>query len=342
MFQEPSTKKAFPKVAIFGGPGAGKTAFALSAGTADKPVAVIDTEGGTDMMAAGYIGAGGNRYRPNMRVLHAQDPSKLIQALDYLEKNADQFSALVIDSATVIWQMAQDSFMQADTGRIKLNEWNAVKLPINRAYHRIMRLPLATIFSCRLKELFEKDGNEMKLVGYAPDFEKGASYVFDLVLQFWGPQHDFAVSVYKTRLEELPHNTRLNSPDWAAVMGPISHRFDPTIANGSADYDPEAEGKRLYGKNGVPIPSKDEIMAKIADAKALPHLQNIVKKYNKIAKGDGWKQELDDAYKAKADQLTNTPPVPACAPSQESASGAGAADDSPQDAAPAQGGEEVA
>ncbi len=310
MFQKPNTKKPHPKVAIFGAMSSGKTAFALSAGQKDKPVAVIDTEAGTAMMASGFRGPGGEIVVPNMEVLHAQTPSKLIEALDYLEKHADKFSALVIDSATVIWQMAQDSFVSSDTGRIKLNEWNAVKLPINRVYHRIMRLPLPIIFSCRLKEVFEKDGKEMKRVGFAPDFEKAASYVFDLVLHFWGPEHNFAVSVFKSRMHELPYGTRLDDLTWNSLMGPIAYRFDSELEPVGPGYSPEAEGKALYGNNGTPQVSKEEILQKITEAKALAHLKNIATKYKPTAKAGGWINELTAAFKAKESSFVNpAPPV---------------------------------
>ena len=59
MFTNPTEKKPFPKLLLAGKSGTGKTAFCLSAGAVDKPVAILDAEHGTDLMASGYLGPGG-------------------------------------------------------------------------------------------------------------------------------------------------------------------------------------------------------------------------------------------------------------------------------------------
>ncbi len=308
MFSEPNTKIPYLKMAIFGPASSGKTSLCLSAGFGSKPVAMFDTERGTETMASGFAGPGGEIYVPNMKVRYTQSPSELLEALLFLERNAENFSALGVDSGTVLWEVAQFAFMNSNTGRVQLSEWNAVKMPIKQAFHRIMSLPLPVIFSCRQRELYRKKGNELELVGYAPDYEKSIDYVFNLVLRMYSKNGRFFAEVYKTRMHEWPVGTIIEDPTWDKIMTPIAHRFDPS-SKASRDIDLANEGARLYGNGGLPQVSREEILDKVAGAKALAHLQNIVKKYNQQAKEQGWKAELDKAYKAKERSFIAPPPA---------------------------------
>lgn len=291
MFTNPTDKKPFPKLLLAGKSGTGKTAFCLSAGGADKPVAILDAEHGTDLMASGYLGPGGNVIKPNFRVMHTQSPADVIKALDFLERHAAEYSALAVDGGSVFWEMAQDSFLKVQRDgamRVSLGAWNTVKLPVKRSYHRIMRAALPVILTTRAKDVYR---NNEPTGEVQPDFEKGAEHAFDLVLMMERAGDKFRSVVYKSRMVEWPIGTVIPDPTWEKVVSPIAHRFDPAVQDAD-EGDELTIGSTLYSNTDTAQKVRDEILAAIERTRSVEGLRSAVKKYQETAQEIGYWSEI--------------------------------------------------
>jgi len=236
MFEKPDPRKNHPKIMVFGPAGSGKTAFGLSAACCDdKPLAIIDTEAGSTFMSEGYLGPDGLVTNPNVTTLHTQDPTQVLKALDFLERNSGKYCALLVDSASVIWEMAQDSYF-THKGRIRGGDWNAIKLPVKRAYHRMMALDMPVVMTCRQKTNYAEFSSDRVSVDasdpFAPDFEKNAVHVFDVVLRLWRDKTGFHAVVHKSRIYEWPEDDSTHDGlTYPRVLAPMTHRFGGGVSS---------------------------------------------------------------------------------------------------------------
>ena len=186
-------KKA--KVLVYGEPGSGKTAFALS-----WPQAVVfDLEGGADLYAPGlklHWGA-----IPPYTVIRTKNPDELVNAINWLRTDAGKtYQTVVIDPVTVVWMILQDVGQSAAEARaarynratddvmLTPRDWGRIKGIYRRAMVDLVNLPVNVVLTAHQADVMEsrKDqrGNETQVkVGEKPDAEKKTGYWPDIVVK---------------------------------------------------------------------------------------------------------------------------------------------------------------
>ena len=202
-------KKA--KVLVYGEPGSGKTAFALS-----WPQAVVfDLEGGTDLYAPGlklHWGA-----IPPYTVIRTKNPDELVRAINWLRDDAGKtYQTVVIDPVTVLWMILQDVGQSAAETRAQKygravddvlltpRDWGRIKGIYRRAMVDLVNLPVNVVMTAHQADIMEsrKDqrGNETQVkVGEKPDAEKKTGYWPDIVVKMSGENGRFFGLVEKVR-----------------------------------------------------------------------------------------------------------------------------------------------
>lgn len=218
---EPVARKL--KVLIYGAPKMGKTWFSIHA---PAPL-VIDTESSTDAY----------RGRPDMppfSVAKSAQPSEIIPVLEQLQgagyikagKQTLKPETIVIDSFSVLWQVRQEAGQKLaetrakragkspDEAKVAFGDWSVIKKPINRLYNLLINMPVHVIITAREKDLYDEDTNQPKKIGHAPDIERNAPYVFDLVLRLVIENGARVGIVEGSRFAEFPPGTRVVNPSW--------------------------------------------------------------------------------------------------------------------------------
>lgn len=202
-------KKA--KVLVYGEPGSGKTAFALS-----WPQAVVfDLEGGADLYAPGlklHWGA-----IPPYTVIRTKNPDELVNAINWLRHDAGKtYQTVVIDPVTVLWMILQDVGQNAAEARaakygrgtddvmLTPRDWGRIKAVYRRAMVDLVNLPVNVVMTAHQADIMEsrKDqrGNETQVkIGEKPDAEKKTGYWPDIVVKMQVANGRFVGIVEKVR-----------------------------------------------------------------------------------------------------------------------------------------------
>jgi hypothetical protein len=185
------------KVLAYGGPGTGKTWFALTF----PAVAVLDTEGGTELY-------GGRDDIFPFHVVRAKDYQGVMATLDWIaEDNGHTYDTLVVDPVTVLYQVLQEAAERrsaAGDGAIDGRGWGEIRRMLNALYVRLLNLPLHVVIVARQKDLYDRDGSDLLRVGVGPDSDRQAPYLFDVVLRFEHTNGQRCAVVEKDRSGTLP------------------------------------------------------------------------------------------------------------------------------------------
>jgi len=259
------------KVLIYGGPGAGKSMFALSA---PAPL-IIDTESSTDA----YRG----RFDHVVGVAKSASPKEIapvlaeLSAQGFVKSGSKRLSpeTLVIDSFSVLWQVRQEAGQKIaekragpgneDKGRIAFGDWALIKRPIQQLYTALINLPVHVIITAREKDLYDDDPKQPRKTGQAPDLEKNAVYVFDLVLRLAIEDGKRIGVVEKSRFLDFPPGTRIENPTWQTFAG-----------------------LTMSGDTASAIPDMDAA----ADLEAAPEPADWTRDSARIVKAEQWRDEL--------------------------------------------------
>lgn len=173
------------KVLVYGASGSGKTMFALGF---PGRVAVIDTEGGTELY-------GGRSDVQPFDVLRSKTFKEIMAALAFIEAdNGKTYQTVVLDPITVVWQILIEAAgeytntkgnrpLVTGDGGINNRGWGVIKQRVNALYARLTNLPVHVVVTSRLKDQYDKRGDDLIKIGVAPDAEKNAPYLFDVVIR---------------------------------------------------------------------------------------------------------------------------------------------------------------
>lgn len=182
LFQKPS-KPVHIKLGIYGNTGSGKTftagLFAIGMAkelASKKPVAIFDTETGSDYLAPMFDKAGVKYV-----VVKSRSFAKLLEATKEAEKMA---SVLLVDSISHVWEELIEAYKQKKGRRyIQINEWGEIKAYWNQFTKLYLNSKLDIIMCGRAQDItddytddsgqrsFEKVGERMKgekYMGYEP------------------------------------------------------------------------------------------------------------------------------------------------------------------------------
>lgn len=181
-FAPASKAPTFRKVAIFGGPGSGKTIVCLSA---PGRKLVIDTEGGTLNYSS----------LTEFGVEHTQSFRTVKDTIDDLAKNPPkEETTLVIDSASIIWSGLQQSMLEkkmeekgivalegTEKVQFSMADWGILKRWNADIFNTLMALKCHVV--CTFRESETRDDDFKPTGNFIPEWEKKTPYTFDFVFR---------------------------------------------------------------------------------------------------------------------------------------------------------------
>jgi hypothetical protein len=246
------------KLAVYGGPGSGKTHLAL---TFPNPV-VIDTEGGTDFY----------RNRPGFgpfRVLKTKDFNQVLEVLTDVETGQLPCETVVIDSVTILYEVLREAAAQAAEQRALRNgkspddytltprDWGKLKLRFQSLMTRLYNLPVHTVLTGWIRDVYEGEGDQLKRVGTTFDADKKLAFQPDILLELATVKGKYVAFVRKDRTGTWPVDTRLTDVSYATTFAPLVERIgvgqDPVplmteetaAQEGATQFDPVETGRAI-------------------------------------------------------------------------------------------------
>lgn len=180
MFQPAGHWKKHLKIILYGEANVGKTTFALRA---PGKKAVIDTGNETDFYNHVY----------SFDVKKTQNISELMQSLDEIERNPNQYDILIIDPITNIYQALKDTAWKfAEQRAIKKEidpesvmltqrDWGQIKQKYTSLISRLTRLPCHVIVTGWQKDIY--DEKSMKRIGTRIESDKKTNHLADVVIR---------------------------------------------------------------------------------------------------------------------------------------------------------------
>lgn len=206
----PVAKKT--KVLLYGPSGSGKTLAGLSW----PRVAVIDTEGGTDLYAG----------RPGVapfHILRVKTIAQVKDALAFIQADRGQtFDTLMLDPVTVLYDVTKEAAARSSrTGDIGFREWGQINNKMKWLYNELANLPIHVVATARQAIEYETVNGELRKAGQKPDADKALVYIFDFVLRLL-PDHSAIVE--KSRGVEMGEGGQLAKVDWS-IFEPIAQGF---------------------------------------------------------------------------------------------------------------------
>lgn len=196
-FMDASKREKRLKLFLWGKTGTGKTILSLQF---PSPV-VLDLEAGTDLY--------GNDF--SFAVKKPKSIDDINNCVDWLLSNKHDYKTLVLDPATIYWQMLQDKWSKIFLARnkqgrgfkfdyydLQFRDWKVIKADNNNFLHKLTLLDMNIIFTAHSKDQYA-DGGEMKKIGITYDGEKNLEYFFDTVVQTYREGEKFMGQRMKDR-----------------------------------------------------------------------------------------------------------------------------------------------
>lgn len=216
MFQPAEQIAKRLKIYVWGESGSGKTWFALGA---PDPIALIDTEGGSDLY--------GGRFKFDR--LSTKSYQDTMQALK--EVPAGGYKTLIVDPITVIYQSLIGGRLEYRRQRatdkenvgLVVQDWGDIKRKYAMLLTELINLPCHVIVTARQSDLYEaKAGGDIQKIGVKPDTDKTTDYVFDEVLRMEpaGEGERIAV-ILKDRSSTYKTGQRVQNPTFDSLFGAV-------------------------------------------------------------------------------------------------------------------------
>jgi nucleoside-triphosphatase THEP1 len=290
-FVKAERKKAFIKLAITGISGSGKTysSLRLARGLVGEHgrIAFIDTENGSATLYDNLTDFDHCEIKP--------DAKGKFNYNDFIAKvhEAEQlgYDAVIVDSATHLWQGILDDKANADLkGGNSFTNWAQSTQNFNAVVQKFLQSRIHLISCIRSKteyklELNDKGKNVPKLIGLAPVMRDGIEYEFSIVFDVQKDKnkaidHKASVSKDRTNLfvnEDIfliTEETGRQIADWLASGKDVPPPLPSIETEEAAPYE-DRTAERAY-------------LAKLAD-EGIIDLQEIAE----IAKGYGKKKVTD-------------------------------------------------
>lgn len=278
-FAPAEAKSRHPKILVFGASGSGKTWFALGAGDRDNPAIVLDTERGTHF----YGPQTGHHFVRR----DTQDVKAALDVARTLQKDGGD-NAIILDSGTILYETTQEAVARAQgVEELKFQHWRFVKTPYKRLYSALMGLARPVIITAHEGTEYDMKRGELIATGFKPKFENGADYVFDLVLRLVADRGNRKAIAYKSRLPGLPTGTEIPDPTFQKIVD-AGYGATAPVDDSYHDYDKSVDAAaEQFDKSGDMKVTLDDVLDKFSTAKAVPHLDNIKRKYAPVIKAGG-------------------------------------------------------
>lgn len=171
-FRKAKAEQAALKIGIYGPSGSGKTftSLLMAEGIAKKTgkrVAYVDTEHGTDFYCKDVKSRHVHPEAFDFDALYTRSITEVLQSVRAL--SPDEYSVIVIDSITHIWEacIAAYSGRQTSAGTIPMHAWGKIKKPYKDLMSYLLSSPMHVIFCGRQGTEYSTDEetSELKAVG---------------------------------------------------------------------------------------------------------------------------------------------------------------------------------
>ncbi len=181
-FKKANPQQARLKLSIYGPPGSGKTFTSLLmaeglANRSSKRIAYVDTERGTDFYAKEVKSRTIHPNSFDFDALYTKSISEVTNAIKSL--NPNEYSVIVIDSITHLWDSAMEAWQGKRTkiDSIPMHAWGKIKKPYKEMISWLISSPFHVFILGRQKNIFENDDDgEMKKVGVGMRAEGETAY----------------------------------------------------------------------------------------------------------------------------------------------------------------------
>lgn len=182
-FRKAKAGQAYLKVGMYGMPGSGKTFTSLLiaeglAKATGKRIAYVDTERGTDFYCQAVEGRPVHPEAFDFDALYTKSLTEVISSCKALKP--DEYSVIVIDSVTHLWEAAKLAYTgsrtRADT--IPIYAWQKIKKPYKDLMAWLINAPFHVFILGRQANEMEEDETtgETRTVGVKMSAEKETPY----------------------------------------------------------------------------------------------------------------------------------------------------------------------
>jgi len=171
-FRKAKAEQAALKMGIYGPPGSGKTftSLLIAEGIAKltgKRVALVDTEHGSDFYCQAVPTRAVHPDAFDFDALYTRSITETVSAVKGL--NTDEYSVVVIDSVTHLWQACIEAYggRQTSAGTIPMHAWGKIKKPYKELMTFCLSSPLHVLFCGRQGTEYatDEETDELKAVG---------------------------------------------------------------------------------------------------------------------------------------------------------------------------------
>lgn len=182
-FRKAKAEQAALKIGFYGAQGSGKTftALLIAEGLAQrtkKRVAYVDTEHGTDFYCKAVPQRAVHPDAFDFDALYTRSLTEIIDAVKGLDTS--QYSVVVIDSMTHVWEAAKAAYSGRTTkiGTIPFQAWAQIKKPYKDLMSYLLSSPMHVLLCGRQGIEYETDeeSEELKAVGYKMKAEGETPY----------------------------------------------------------------------------------------------------------------------------------------------------------------------
>ena len=270
LFRQPEEAKNIT-IMVRGGPGVGKTVFALGVKRCieGKKVAYISNDRGANFYSVDPEIGGFLQVETN-------DITLVRQAVDELKADAGKnFGAVIVDTVTGVWDSEQSKFEKLGRDGVK-RITQAAWRPMRSAHEQLLRdlqaLPLHTILICEEKPNYVRKGEDLLEEGTKEDADRKDSYVCDVRLRLFIEGKTYCAEVFKDRTRLYGYGDIVENPKvelWikgTAQPGEAARPIDPAEAEAVA---------MLKGQ---------ELVTRIRAIKTIYELENWKKKHGEEIK----------------------------------------------------------
>jgi AAA domain len=182
-FRKAKPEQAALKVGLYGPPGSGKTftSLLMAEGLArldGKRIAYVDTEHGTDFYSSAVPSRAAHPEAFEFDALYTRSIMEVLAAVKQL--NPQEYSVIVIDSITHLWEAARNAYegKQTRAGTIPMHAWGAIKKPYKELLSMLLSSPMHAFICGRQGTEYatDDDTDELKAVGVKMKAEGETAY----------------------------------------------------------------------------------------------------------------------------------------------------------------------
>jgi hypothetical protein len=233
-FRKAKAEQAALKIALYGPPGSGKTftALLLAEGLArrdGKRIAFVDTERGTDFYCKAVAERAVHPEAFDFDAIYTRSLMEVLKEVRALDPA--QYSVVVIDSITHLWEAAKSAYVgkQTKIGTIPFQAWNHIKKPYKDLLATLLSSPMHVFILGRQGTEYatDEETDELKSVGLKMKAEGETAYEPHILLRMEAikPRKTNALATIVAYAEKdrtgVLSGRSFASPTFETICGPL-------------------------------------------------------------------------------------------------------------------------